>query len=77
MSETLSYSQVCQMLQCAIEQIRANHQHLSRLDAAVGDGDHGTTILRSMEAVAKAIADTTDRPRRTRLAALLTDLDTN
>ena len=30
---------------------------LSRLDAAVGDGDHGTTILRTMEAVAKAIAD--------------------
>ena len=27
--------------------------------------------------LAKAIADTTDRPRRTRLAALLTDLDTN
>ena len=58
MSETISYPQVCQMLQAAVAQIRANHELLSRLDAAVGDGDHGTTILRSMEAVAKAIADT-------------------
>ena len=57
MSETLSYPQVCRMLQAAVEQIRANHEMLSRLDAAIGDGDHGSTILRSMEAVAKAIAD--------------------
>ena len=70
MSETLSYSQVCQMLQCAIEQIRANHQHLSRLDAAVGDGDHGTTILRSMEAVAKAIADTPGSDLKTLLGKI-------
>ncbi len=46
------------MLLAAVAQIRANHEQLSRLDAAVGDGDHGTTILRTMEAVAKAIADT-------------------
>lgn len=45
------------MLLAAVGQIRANHEHLSRLDAAVGDGDHGTTILRTMEAVAKAVAD--------------------
>ncbi|MEI6676678.1 MAG: dihydroxyacetone kinase subunit DhaL [Verrucomicrobiota bacterium] len=57
MSETLSYPQVCQLLQGAVGQIRANHELLSRLDAAVGDGDHGTTILRTMEAVAKAITD--------------------
>ena len=29
------------MLQSAIGQIRANHEMLSRLDAAVGDGGHG------------------------------------
>lgn len=57
MSETISYPQVCRMLQAAVEQIRANHEHLSRLDGAVGDGDHGTTILRTMEAVAKAVAE--------------------
>ena len=57
MSETISYPQICRMLLAAVEQIRANHELLSRLDAAVGDGDHGSTILRSMEAVAKAIAE--------------------
>ena len=57
MPETISYPQVCQMLESAVGQIRAHHEMLSRLDAAVGDGDHGTTILRTMEAVAKAIAD--------------------
>lgn len=46
------------MLNGAVEQIRRNHEMLSSLDAAVGDGDHGTTILRAMEAVAKTIAET-------------------
>ena len=59
MAETINYSQICAMLQSAVGQIRANHEMLSRLDAAVGDGDHGTTILRTMEAVAKAIAENT------------------
>lgn len=59
MLETISYPQVCQMLQSAVGRIRANHELLSQLDAAVGDGDHGTTILRTMEAVAKVIADST------------------
>jgi len=58
MSETISYPHVCQMLEAAAGQIRENHEMLSRLDSAVGDGDHGTTILRTMEAVTKAIAGT-------------------
>ena len=57
MSATISYPQVCQMLEGAVGQIRENHEMLSRLDSAVGDGDHGTTILRTMEAVTKAIAN--------------------
>lgn len=59
MPETLSYPQLCAMLQSAVGQIRANHEMLSRLDAATGDGDHGTTILRTMEAVAKAVTENT------------------
>jgi dihydroxyacetone kinase-like protein len=57
MSDTVSHPQVCQMLLSAVGRIRANHEMLSQLDAAVGDGDHGTTILRTMEAVAKVIGD--------------------
>jgi len=74
MSETISYPQVCQMLQAAVEQIRANHELLSRLDAAVGDGDHGTTILRTMEAVAKAIADTPGSDLKPLLAKISWDV---
>jgi dihydroxyacetone kinase-like protein len=55
MHETLSYLDVCRMLEAAVTQIRTHHERLSLLDAAVGDGDHGTTILRCMEAVTNAI----------------------
>lgn len=58
MPETIAYPQVCRMLESAVGQIRANHELLSQLDAAVGDGDHGTTILRTMEAVARTISET-------------------
>ena len=43
------------MLDAATGQIRKNHEMLSKLDSAVGDGDHGTTILRAMEAVSKEL----------------------
>lgn len=59
MSNTIGYAQICKMLLSAVEQIRANHERLSRLDAAIGDGDHGTTILRTMEAVAKTTTENT------------------
>ena len=57
MSETIGYPQLCRMLLSAVGQIRENHEMLSRLDAAVGDGDHGTSMLRSMEALAKAVGE--------------------
>ena len=58
MPEVLTYSHVCRMLNAAAAQIRQNHEMLSRLDSATGDGDHGITILRTMEAVAKTISET-------------------
>jgi len=62
MAETFNYSQLCAMLQSAVGQIRANHEMLSRLDAATGDGDHGTTMLRAMENLKKALeASKSDR----------------
>lgn len=45
------------MLLTAAGRIRANHAMLSRLDSAIGDGDHGTTMLRTMEAVEKTVAE--------------------
>jgi len=57
MSETIGYKQLRGMLNAAADQIRKNHEMLSKLDSAVGDGDHGTTILRAMEAVSKTVSE--------------------
>ena len=57
MPATIQYPELCAMLLGAVEQIRANHEMLSRLDGAIGDGDHGTTILRTMETVEKTVAE--------------------
>ena len=57
MADTIGYSQACEMLHAAVAEIRAQHEMLSRLDSAVGDGDHGTTMLRAMEAVAKTVSE--------------------
>jgi phosphoenolpyruvate---glycerone phosphotransferase subunit DhaL len=48
---TVGYSEICQMLLAAAGRIRGRHEMLSRLDSAVGDGDHGISMLRVMEAV--------------------------
>lgn len=42
------------MIQAAAALIRANHPYLSQLDAATGDGDHGTTINRVMDVADEA-----------------------
>jgi dihydroxyacetone kinase-like protein len=55
MSNTVGQKEVIKMILGAVEQIRQNHEILSRLDSATGDGDHGTTMLRSIKAVEDAI----------------------
>ena len=45
------------MIQGAVDSVRANHDSPSKLDSATGDGDHGAAMLRSVEAVAKALKD--------------------
>jgi dihydroxyacetone kinase-like protein len=52
---TIGYSEICQMLLAAAGRIRGHHEMLSRLDSAVGDGDHGISMLRAMEAVETAV----------------------
>ena len=47
---------MARMLRAVISAIRDNHEELSKLDAAVGDGDHGAAMLR----VAGAIEETLD-----------------
>jgi dihydroxyacetone kinase-like protein len=37
--------------------VRAERDHLVQLDAAIGDGDHGTNMTRGFEAVVQALAE--------------------
>lgn len=53
MADLLEPAHLSRMFVAAAAHIRAEHEMLSRLDAAVGDGDHGTTILRTMETAAQ------------------------
>jgi dihydroxyacetone kinase-like protein len=42
--------------------VRAERDHLVQLDAAIGDGDHGTNMTRGFEAVIQALADGPESP---------------
>ena len=58
------------MLHSAAADIRANHELLARLDSCGGDGDHGTTMVRGMDALEGAIQQST----ATDLADLLQEI---
>ncbi|MCY2951143.1 MAG: dihydroxyacetone kinase subunit DhaL [Planctomycetota bacterium] len=55
MPDRIDYNILVRMLHAAVQQVRDNHQNLSRLDSFGGDGDHGTTMLRAMELLSKTI----------------------
>ncbi len=57
MSKTIQPGDFIRMLRGAAAKIRANHDRLSKLDSAIGDGDHGIAMLRAMEAVERAIEE--------------------
>jgi dihydroxyacetone kinase-like protein len=44
----------------AEQQIKANSDYLTQVDAAIGDGDHGTNMRRGFDAVGKALAGRQD-----------------
>ena len=48
------------MLNHALEQIKAREDEFSKLDAVIGDGDHGTAIVTALSAVVKAAATGTE-----------------
>ncbi|MFH2133072.1 MAG: dihydroxyacetone kinase subunit DhaL [bacterium] len=57
MGSTIGYTELTSMFSAAIKKVRANIKELSALDAAIGDGDHGTTMSRAMNAVEKTIKE--------------------
>lgn len=60
MPATVSKSDYAAMLMGAVGQIRQNNMYLSELDAAIGDGDHGSTILKVMNNLAAALVENKD-----------------
>lgn len=60
MSQTISHNDVKSMIGAAVVIIKDNHEMLSKLDSATGDGDHGTTMLRTMQAVENTMAENPD-----------------
>ena len=56
MADTVDSAALVAMLRCAAAQIRANVDVLGKYDSVGGDGDHGTTMVRAMGNLEKAIA---------------------
>ena len=59
MSQKVGFAEFVEMLRGAAAEIRKNHEALSRLDSFGGDGDHGTTMVRAMDCLEKAIEEST------------------
>ena len=60
--QTIAYNDLIKMISAAAAKIRAAEKELSTLDSATGDGDHGMTICRVMDAAeAAAKADTSGK----------------
>jgi dihydroxyacetone kinase-like protein len=57
MSDTIAYDDIARMILSAADKIRANRDELTRLDSAIGDGDHGTSISRAMDIAEKVVRD--------------------
>ncbi len=70
MPQTIDYDGFVRMLSAAVAKIRENHAHLSKLDSATGDGDHGTAMSRAADAVQTAA----DADASGKLQALLHDV---
>jgi dihydroxyacetone kinase-like protein len=57
MADTIGIEDIGRMIQAAADKIRANRDELSKMDSAIGDGDHGTTIARAMGIAEKVIQE--------------------
>ena len=57
MTDTIGIDDMGRMVRSAADKIRANRDELSKLDSAIGDGDHGTTIARAMGIAEKVIEE--------------------
>ena len=52
--ENLTMQDFKKMLSAALEQIKLREEEFSKLDAVIGDGDHGTAIVQALTSVVEA-----------------------
>ena len=57
MADTIGIEDLGRMIRAAADKIREHRDELSKLDSAIGDGDHGTTIARAMGIAEKVIEE--------------------
>ncbi len=74
MPETIGHDELVAMLRKAAEQIRAKHEMLSQLDSHGGDGDHGTTMVRAMGILEKALDTASGDASAREIQAMLHDV---
>src|SRR6476620_381252 len=59
MTDTVSSASLQEWIRAFARLVTENRDHLTDLDAAIGDGDHGANMDRGMRAVVAALDDTT------------------
>lgn len=55
MTDTIGGDEITAMLSAAVAKIRENESMLSQLDAATGDGDHGSAMGKAVAAIEKGV----------------------
>jgi dihydroxyacetone kinase-like protein len=60
MADTIGIEDLNRMIRSAADKIRASRDELSKMDSAIGDGDHGTTIARAM-GIAEKVMDESEK----------------
>ena len=55
MPKSLSFPDLTWLLQSGANRVKANHELLSRLDSATGDGDHGIAMKRTADAILDSV----------------------
>ena len=70
MTDTIGIDDIGRMIRSAADKIRANRDELSKLDSAIGDGDHGMTITRAMGIAEKVIEESENKELKELLNAV-------
>lgn len=77
MKNHLTKSDLIHLLRCCTDHMIANRDRIGELDAAIGDGDLGVTILLGFNAVKKVLEDTADYDIQTIMNKVAVEISEN